>query len=134
MEKLNKIFKNSAKYFFFVLLAYLVVTCFLRGISRDLDFQVFHKVATRIAQGDLNIYDFTQDGIFSYKYTPTAALLFLPLLSFGHPLASSVSRKEKELSYFRLHPPHAVSLLRQQCHAREYQQHDLFPHCGKFIL
>lgn len=79
MEKLNKIFKNSAKYFFFVLLAYLVVTCFLRGISRDLDFQVFHKVATRIAQGDLNIYDFTQDGIFSYKYTPTAALLFFPL-------------------------------------------------------
>ena len=79
MTRRSQIIKYT-KYFLVILAAtYLVISCTLRGITRDLDFQVFYTVAQRILSGNINIYDFAHDGIFSYKYSPIAAILFSPL-------------------------------------------------------
>lgn len=42
------------------------------------DFQVYHKAAGRIVQGE-NIYQGEMDGFYRYKYSPTAAIFFIPI-------------------------------------------------------
>jgi hypothetical protein len=42
------------------------------------DFQVYHKAAGRIVQGE-NIYQGEIDGFYRYKYSPTAAIFFIPI-------------------------------------------------------
>lgn len=42
------------------------------------DFQVYHKAAGRIIQGE-NIYQGEIDGFYRYKYSPTAAIFFIPI-------------------------------------------------------
>ncbi len=41
------------------------------------DFQVYHEAAGRIIQGD-NLYQGEIDGFYKYKYSPTAAVFFIP--------------------------------------------------------
>ncbi len=41
------------------------------------DFQVYHKAAGRIIQGE-NLYQGEIDGFYKYKYSPTAAVFFIP--------------------------------------------------------
>ncbi len=59
--------------------SYLTISSYTRGAKRDLDFKVFHKVGERLIANDLDIYNFKKDGIFSYKYSPFAAIVFQPL-------------------------------------------------------
>jgi len=42
------------------------------------DFQVYHRAAQRLAMGE-NLYRPVEDGHYYYKYSPTAAVFFLPL-------------------------------------------------------
>jgi hypothetical protein len=42
------------------------------------DFQVYHKAAGRIVQGQ-NIYQGEIDGFYRYKYSPAAAIFFIPI-------------------------------------------------------
>ena len=58
---------------------YLAISSFKRGSTRDLDFKVFHKVAKRVVSGETNLFDYKKDGIFSYKYSPFASIIFTPL-------------------------------------------------------
>ena len=41
------------------------------------DFQVFHRAGERVLSGD-DLFRPVRDGYYSYKYSPTAAMLFIP--------------------------------------------------------
>ena len=61
------------------LTAYITISSYTRGVKRDLDFKVYYKAGERVMQGDLDLYNFKKDGIFSFKYSPFSALVFTPL-------------------------------------------------------
>ncbi len=50
------------------------------------DFQVYHKAAGRIIDGE-NLYQGEADGFYRYKYSPTAAVFFIPFGIFPLTLA-----------------------------------------------
>ncbi len=79
LEKLTNKRSKICLVLFVITLIYLTISSFTRGVKRDLDYKVFYKVSQRVNQGDLDIYNFKKDGIFSYKYSPFAAIIFKPL-------------------------------------------------------
>jgi Glycosyltransferase family 87 len=74
---MDKVF--SKKIIFFAFFILVSGSCYLRTLTKDLDFKVFHGAAQRILKGDLKLYDFHRDKIFTYKYSPSFALMVAPM-------------------------------------------------------
>jgi len=54
-----------------------------RTYKKDLDYKVFHTASKRVLQKNFDIYNFKQDGIFSFKYGPIFPIIHAPLALFS---------------------------------------------------
>ena len=76
-----------------VMLVGLVLWLLITGEGRlwPRDFEVFYKAGERAAAGE-NLYRPFEDGFYHYKYSPAAALLFIPLSLLPLDIAGVVYR------------------------------------------
>lgn len=81
---------KTLRYLLLALLALLTATSIHRTVKHDLDFKVFHAAGQRLLQGDLDLYNFERDEIFTYKYSPAFPVLMLPFALFSETTARAL--------------------------------------------
>ena len=77
---MKRIFETRNLWLYFILFASLVLLIgeMINGRFTMHDLEVYHRTAERMLQGE-QLYRIASDGHYVYKYSPTAALYFVPL-------------------------------------------------------
>ncbi len=85
----RKQFRENWKFSFYIFLSLMIIFMFAEMKNHrflQTDFEVYYRAAGRLFQGE-NLYRPVEDGHFHYKYSPVAAVFFLPFSLASFPAA-----------------------------------------------